>query len=258
MPDPELRLTFNSVASLYDEVRPGYPDELIEDVITLSGISSDGKILEVGCGTGQATRPFAERGYGMLCLDIGADLIEVAKKQLHQFGNVAFSVCSFEDWSSDCSFDLIISSTAFHWIDPAVRYSKAAEFLSETGALAVFSNTHIWKNEGFFADVQDVYRRHVPEWCQPSKDAKPASPTSIAEPGLDRFSEPTQRVYPWEAYYTAKEYVRLLNTYSDHIALPDQKRKALFNDIEKFIDVRHSGRILKHYEAVLNVRKRKD
>ena len=258
MPDPELRLTFNRVASLYDEVRPGYPDELIEDVIALSGISSDGKILEVGCGTGQATRPFAERGYDMLCLDIGAELIEIAKKELHQLGNIAFSVCSFEDWSPDCSFDLIISSTAFHWVDPAVRYVKAAEVLSETGALAVFSNTHIRKDEGFFADVQDVYRRHVPEWCQPSENAKPSSPTSSVEPGLDRFSEPTGQVYLWDAYYTAKEYVRLLNTYSGHIALPDQKRQGLFDDIEEFINVKYDGRILKHYEAVLDVRKKKD
>ena len=258
MPDPELRLTFNSVALLYDEVRPGYPDEMIEDIIILSGIPSHGKILEVGCGTGQATRPFAHRGYDMLCLDIGPQLVEVAKKQLHQFGNIAFLVCSFEDWSPDRHFDLVISSTAFHWIDPVVRYSKTAEVLSVTGALAVFSNTHIRKNEGFFADIQDVYRQHVPEWCQPQEDTKPSSPTSTSEPGLERFCESTRQVYPWSTYYTAKEYVRLLNTYSGHIALPDQKRKALFDDIEEFINVRYDGRILKHYEGVLDIRKRKN
>ena len=64
MPRPDLKTTFNTVASLYDEVRPGYPDELVRDVLDLSEIDRSGKILEVGCGTGQASRLFATLGCG--------------------------------------------------------------------------------------------------------------------------------------------------------------------------------------------------
>lgn len=255
MLDPFLRMTFNSVAPLYDEMRPGYPDELIEDVLALSGISPHGKILEIGCGTGQATRSFARRGYEMLCLDIGADLIGVAKEQLRDYANVAFLVCSFEDWSADRCPDLIISATAFHWVDPMVCYAKAAEVLAGNGALAVFSNTHIRKNEGFFADVQEVYREHVPEWCQTSKNDKELSGP---EPGLGLFDEPIRRKYAWSRYYTAEEYVNLLGTYSDHIALPDRKRQALLDGIRNFINRRYDGRVLKHYESVVDVRKTKN
>src|SRR5215210_5494927 len=62
-----LRTTFDEAASLYDEVRPGYPEDLFDDIVSLSGIPSGGRILEIGCGTGQATVPFALRGYRDLC-----------------------------------------------------------------------------------------------------------------------------------------------------------------------------------------------
>ena len=81
MPRPDLKTTFNTVASLYDEVRPGYPDELVRDVLDLSGMDRSGKILEVGCGTGQASRLFATLGCEMICLDIGQDLIEISISQ---------------------------------------------------------------------------------------------------------------------------------------------------------------------------------
>lgn len=60
-----FRTIFDQAALDYDEVRPGYPEELIEDVISISAIPKDGRILEIGCGTGQATIPFAKCGYSI-------------------------------------------------------------------------------------------------------------------------------------------------------------------------------------------------
>ena len=90
MSSTNLKTTFNTAATLYEEIRPGYPEELISDVVDLSGIEHSSKVLEVGCGTGKATRSFAERGYELVCLDIGADLITVAKEKLREFPNVSF------------------------------------------------------------------------------------------------------------------------------------------------------------------------
>ena len=116
MPRPDLKTTFNTVASLYDEVRPGYPDELVRDVLDLSGMDRSGKILEVGCGTGQASRLFASLGCEMTCLDIGENLIKVARARLNNYKNVRFVLCPFEDWDSASKFDLVISATAFRWV----------------------------------------------------------------------------------------------------------------------------------------------
>jgi SAM-dependent methyltransferase len=57
--DWKLKTTFEKGAELYDKARPQYPEQLVKDVLTLSEIPSNGRILEVGCGTGQATLLFA-------------------------------------------------------------------------------------------------------------------------------------------------------------------------------------------------------
>src|SRR5689334_3964118 len=79
MPDAvPLHATFDTVATLYDEVRPGYPDVIIDAVIERSGLPAEGRILEIGCGTGQITRPFAQRGYPILALELGPSLAVLA------------------------------------------------------------------------------------------------------------------------------------------------------------------------------------
>jgi ubiquinone/menaquinone biosynthesis C-methylase UbiE len=255
MPDSRLKTTFNRAALLYEEIRPGYPDELIKDIVDLSGISSHGKILEIGCGTGQATRAFAAFGHEMLCIDIGPGLIDIAKERFREFPNVTFLVCAFEEWKPDQNFDLLISATAFRWIDPEVRYIKAWNVLNPDGALATFSNRHVrW--EGFFVEVQEVYRKYAPQLCVvPLPDQQPPPPSP--EPGVERFLEPVQRTYPWAQEYSSEQYVKLLGTYSDHLALPESNREPLFKGIKDLIDEKYGGAIMKHYESVFDFRKKK-
>src|SRR3712207_8384987 len=76
-----LRSTFDGTAALYDEVRPGYPERLFEDIVSLSGVPSGGRVLEVGCGTGQATLPLARRGYEILCVELGGNLAAVRSEE---------------------------------------------------------------------------------------------------------------------------------------------------------------------------------
>ena len=71
----ELRATrraiFDEVPELYDRVRPGYPAQLFEDVVGLSGIGARARVLEIGPGTGQATLPLAQRGYELTAVELG-------------------------------------------------------------------------------------------------------------------------------------------------------------------------------------------
>ncbi|MEH1820527.1 MAG: methyltransferase domain-containing protein [Nostoc sp.] len=93
----QLRTTFNQVALLYDRVRPGYPKALFDDVVSLSGITPQGRILEIGCGTGQATITFARRGYRMLCIELGENLGLVAQQKLATYPQVEVRIGAFED-----------------------------------------------------------------------------------------------------------------------------------------------------------------
>ncbi len=112
----EQRFAFDEVGELYDRHRPRYPEALFEDLISLSGISPDGRILEIGCGTGQATVPLARRGFPVLCLEPGPRLARLAREKLASFPNVRVICETFEAWGIEAgAFSLIVSAQAFHW-----------------------------------------------------------------------------------------------------------------------------------------------
>ncbi len=251
MSNTELKATFNTAPALYEDVRPGYPAELIRDVIDLSGLEDNNRVLEIGCGTGKATRPFAERRYELVCLDIGADLIAVARESLKEFPNVSFVTEAFEEWEPEGKFNLIISATAFHWVDPKVRYLKASEVLKSNGFLAIFSNQHVRKDEGFFAESQRLYDKYY----VPLTTNRPTHATDF--PGVEAFQDPIKRVYPWTQAYSSEQYIKLLGTYSGHIALSEENKRLLFEGITNLIETKYNGRITKYYEAVLDLRQRR-
>ncbi len=255
-----LRDTFNSAAETYDAIRPGYPDQLIEDVISLSGIPEAGHALEVGCGTGQATLPFARRGFTILCLDIGANMLAIAQKKLGAFPGVQFQKISFEDWPLvESHFDLVYSATAFHWVRREIGYAKAARALKPGGALAVFNNRPPRPFTGFAADVQAIYRQIVPDWkdfaAQPSVEEE-IRETSEYIQSTGSYAGVTVRTYPWSRVYSTREYLQLLNTYSDHIRLEESRRNALYQSIADLIERRYSGKVERPYLAVLYVAKK--
>ncbi len=257
-----LRTTFDRVASLYDEARPGYPGALFDDVVSLSGLPPGGRILEIGCGTGQATVPFARRGYRILCVELGENLAAVARRKLAAYPRVEVRTGAFEDWpAEEGAFDLVISATAFHWIDPKIAYPKTARALGSEGAIALFWNEHVQsdKSEGVFEAVQEIYRREAPEILDddedyggpPHPDEVPDRTGEIEESGL--FGGVIVRKYRWDETYDAESYVRVLNTYSSHRDLDSTARERLFRGIAELIDAEFGGRIIKAYLTVLYV-----
>jgi SAM-dependent methyltransferase len=162
--DRELRTTFNDVAETYDEVRPGYPEHLIGDVLSLSGIPPGGNILEIGCGTGKATLPFARRGYAMLCLELSKNMASLAAERCRPYPRVEVQNISFEEWPlQEKAFDLVMCAEAFHWISPDIRLVKAAASLKNGGSIALFWHGHHGGNSGFFQAADEIYRERAPQ-----------------------------------------------------------------------------------------------
>lgn len=254
-----LRTVFDQVADDYDAVRPGYPSALIDDIVTLADLPTNGSLLEIGCGTGQATIPVAQRGYQMICLDIGPALAARAAAKCRSFPNVHIQVGAFEEWTGAAqSFDLVMSATAFHWIPPEIGYPKAAQLLKGSGALAIFSNEHPTPYTDFFANVQEVYQSVVPEWSAPQTGTTieariAAAASAVNDTGL--FAPVIVRTYPWSQTYTIEQYLKLLTTYSDHRSLAPHKQAQLFEGIATLSATRYGGTIVKPYLAVLYIAK---
>jgi SAM-dependent methyltransferase len=161
MPGREnLRLTFDEAADLYDRIRPGYPERLFEDLVELGHLGPNARVLEIGCGTGQATVSLARRGYEIVCIELGEALSTFARRRLALYPKVRVVTSPFETWNADCpSFDLVFAATSWHWLDPDRRYVKAASLLKETGRLAIVTTHHVLPDDGdrFFVEIQDAY-----------------------------------------------------------------------------------------------------
>ncbi|MBO0807671.1 MAG: class I SAM-dependent methyltransferase [Actinobacteria bacterium] len=134
----QRRILFDGVAARYDVTRQGYPAEITDAVLANAAISPGAAVLEIGCGTGQLTRQLAGRALNLTAIDIGAAMVQAARRNVADAG-VRFEVCSFEDFTGSGPFDLIVSGTAFHWVDPGVGLAKAARLLRPGGWLALLT-----------------------------------------------------------------------------------------------------------------------
>ncbi|HSP74120.1 MAG TPA: class I SAM-dependent methyltransferase [Gaiellaceae bacterium] len=254
-----LRATFDGDAELYRRARPGYPPELFDDLEELAGLAPGSRVLEIGPGTGQATASLAERGYRVVAVELGAQLAAVARRELARFPAVEVVNASFEEWEpAAAGFDAVVAATAFHWLDEDVRFAKPARLLGAGGALAVIATHHVVPEGGdpFFHEVQDVYERLG------DAGGAPGPPEAVGDewPELDAsglFEPPTVRRYLWERWYTADEYVDVLNTYSANLGRPPAERRALLEELHRRIEARPDPRVRKAYLTVLHVARRR-
>ncbi|MBF9132665.1 methyltransferase domain-containing protein [Plantactinospora sp. S1510] len=252
-----LRATFGQDAELYDQARPGYPNQLFADLAQLAGLTPQSRVLEIGCGTGQATRPLAQLGCTIVAVELSPDMATVARHNLRDFPNVTIEVSPFEDWTPPAlPFDLVVSATAFHWIDPDIRFQKAADILRPGGTLAVIYSDHVaGGTERFFIDVQDCYERFDPK-TPPGLRLTPAADLTDDSSEFDRsqrFGPAQFRRYEWEQAYTTRSYLDVLMTYSPTRSLPEANRKALLSCIGGLIDRDHNGQVSKRYLTQLTL-----
>jgi len=225
---------------------------VFDDIVTLCRVPGTGRVLEIGCGTGQATVPLAERGLEVVCVELGADLAAFAARNLTGFPNVRIVNEPFESWEPDGEYDAVVSFTAFHWLDPEVRYAKPAQILRPDGALAVVETHHARNDDPFWLDVQEDYDAVVPSPDnRPPPRAEEIGDLSAEIEASGAFRNVAVRRHRWDVRYTADEYIAVLSTYSPNLDLDEERRERLFDRIHRRLA--KQGSVVKTYVATLNV-----
>ena len=252
--DRSKRTTFEEVADLYAEIRPSYPEKLVEDVIALSRIPADGRILEIGCGPGNATIPFAELGYRIVGIELGERLAALATKNCRAYPKVEIVNTTFEDWElEERAFDLAISADAFHWIPPEIGYPKVAQALKDSGSAAFFWHVPVDPKTDWSRAIEKVYRERTPHVENPDKSFTLEWVVGIIKDNFGacgRFGRVTIRQYRWTETYTTEQYLKHLRTFSGHRGLDEVTRNRLLTGIGEVIE-RFSGRVIKPQLVVL-------
>lgn len=247
----ELKRTFNEVAELYDRARNRYPAALFEGLFQLSGCHSSSHVLEIAAGTGIATMHLAEHGCRVTAVELGEDMARVAQRKLAHFEKVDVQIGAFEEWKppAGVQYDLVVVATAFHWLDPNVRYKKIASLLKPGGYLAIIKYHHVaGGDQAFFEQVQMCYeqfREGTKKLVLPLIEEVRLDTMEMKESGL--FEETPRRTYVEEEKYNRQQYLDLLSTYSDHRMMGDREREGLFECIGNLIDSKFAGEIRKCY-----------
>jgi SAM-dependent methyltransferase len=257
----DLRATFNEDAERYSRFRPQYPEALSDKLVKDAGIHNYSELLEIGLGTGQATKPLAKTGATITAIELGAALADKARKELRQYPNVHIMTGAFEKTDLPAShYDLIYSATAFHWIKDEYKFSKTARLLKPNGYLAIIHTEHVSDDCG---DTFHTASRPIYDMYWPLKD--PTKPPILPQvqdlkpPHIDSavFKLQSFTTFAITKVYSAADYAGLLSTYSRIIALPPAQGRHFLAAIEAFINEQFGGELQKRFAFTLAIAQKK-
>lgn len=236
----KARQTFNEIADEYNTHRPTYPKVLFKDIIEYAGVDPKADILEIGCGTGQATQGFIDLGYtNLTCIELGENLAEVTRKKFEHIKSTKVYNTSFEDWDAQGSqYDMAVSATAFHFIEPGFGYKKVDDLLKKNGTTAFFWTIHFASFDDVFNKIRDGYIKYAPDLNDanlPFPEEEIANRVNLMETS-GTLKEIAVKEYSWVDQYSTNEYISLLDTHSGHRLLPKENKVKLFSHIKKVIE----------------------
>ncbi len=268
MPVPyerDLGRVFDEVPDLYDRVRPGYPDELFADLATIAGLAPGSSVLEVGCGTGQATRSLAARGYRVTAVESGAGMAALARQRLAAFADVTVETSTFEDWDDrGRRFDVLVAASSWHWVDPSVGWPRAHDVLRPGGWMALLGNVVVRRpgEPEVYAETADLHERFSPGnpgWGHPPLEDDVRATNEgwglVEDPG-DLFGPTVVRWYPAVQWLDGNGFADLLRSTSLYRRLGPDVREPLLDAIAERIRTRMGDRAPRRYLGVLRAGRR--
>jgi SAM-dependent methyltransferase len=228
----ERALSFGSAAPAYEQFRPGYPDELVDEVLTYAGRTVR-TALEIGAGTGKATRVFAGRGIAVIATDPDAAMLEELRK--HVPTTVAAVQVAFEDLPLTSTYDLVFAAASLHWTEPADRWSRVAALLNPDGVFASFGGQMFLADKAVEEAVKVARSPFLADDGVPSPDGTP-SDSAMQWPGTELarsklFVDVRQSTIERRTTMSALDYVGHLSTISAYLELPTSVRQHVLDRI---------------------------
>ncbi|MEV7601119.1 class I SAM-dependent methyltransferase [Kitasatospora sp. NPDC089797] len=229
---PERALSFGTVAEAYERYRPGYPAALFDLVAGYAG-RPPRTALEIGAGTGKATRLFA--GHGVAVTATEPDGAMLAELRRHVPAGVRTVCSTFEELPPDGPYDLVYAAAALHWTEPSGRWRRAAELLRPGGVFACFGGPVALADPALAEAVRAARAPFLASDDVPSPDGTPAR-ARMQWPGTEllrseSFGDVRQAVVERALTMGAAEYLGHLATVSAYLVLPADTRAEVFRRI---------------------------
>lgn len=221
-------LLFGSVAERYEQYRSGYPDALVDVVTEYAGRPLN-TALEVGAGTGKATRVFASRGIEVTALEPDEGMAAVLTRTTASLP-VRLVASPLEEFASSDRFDLVFAVASWHWTRPETRWSQAVRLLEDGGVLALVRGGLEPADPEVLAAVEDLEKRLFGEGNQAGHGWTPEEMDAV-----DGLTDVVERELPLRATGTAEELVGRLGTVSAYLQLPPVEQAAALRQVRDLL-----------------------
>jgi len=253
----EGRRLFGSDPQAYDDARPDYPQWIFDQLVDRKALRNPTSTLEVGPGSGLATRRLIELGARPLTLIEPDQRFLPQLERLTQGADVPNTIIceSFEDCDvADRSFELVVGATAFHWINPAVGLRRIRQLLVPGGKAALFWNVFqvLGRPDPFHDATSEVLS---------SLSVSPSGAPDQMPFALDRHrreAEARQAGFTveysesqWSERYDTQRLIRLYSSFSGIAELPSTERREVLKQLSEIANLQFDGKVERNVTSCL-------
>lgn len=239
------RRIFDRDPRAYLGARPPYPSRVYEILAAECGLGPGCRVLEIGAGAGQATADLLEHGARVVAVEPGEGLAGVLAQRLGG-DRLRIVRSDFETASVPPGpYDLVVSATAFHWLDTAAALSRIAGMLTPGGALAVWWTVYAdpARPTEFRSALDRLYRRYLPG----ERREGPPGPLRVESWSHELrrgnwFGPVTVDLIRWTQRLTAESARRLWSSFPNVAELPPDQRAGFLDDLGALVE-RSSGAV---------------
>lgn len=254
-------LEFDSAPRTYERGRPDYPSELFDLLEDRCGLGAGSRVLEIGPGTGQATLALLDRRARVTAVEPGGRLADRLRERAPDLRVI---VSGFEDAElPEAGFDLVVSATAFHWVDPGPGLAKCAAALRDEGWLALWWTLFVdpERADPFFEALRPILEARAPNLIDaetvPLHYVLDAEARSREIEAVVAFGPVRQEIFRWEGRHDAAGIRDFYSTVPPWMALEDDLRGELLDDVERVVWEHFDGVIVRPYQTVLYLAQRR-
>lgn len=231
---PDRALSFGAAAGAYERFRPGYPDEVFTTVLEYAG-QPIRTALEIGAGTGKATRLFAMRGVTVTATE--PDPAMLAELRKHVPETVTTVAAAFEDLPPNDTYDLVYAAASLHWTNPQGRWERVAALLEPHGVFAAFGGPVQLADPAVAEAVREARAPFLEsdDVASPDGGGHPMQWPGSELQRSEWFTDVQQCVSERRLTMTAREYVGNLSTISAYLQLPTSAQEQAYAAIERVL-----------------------
>jgi SAM-dependent methyltransferase len=234
---------FGGVACEYDAARPAYPDALLDALGPVANL----RVLDVGAGTGLATRPLIERGALVVAIEPEAKLL--ARAVEHTPNLAAMIADGARLPLRDRCVDLVCFAQSWHWLHPDTRTGELARVLRPGGRWAVWWSHARADGEQWF----DGHWRTIEHACPGVSRTQRDTDWGLTVAADGRFDVADRVAIPWRRTVTVDEWMLDQASHSYIAALPTKDRRRLLNELRNIVQNRFpDGTMAVPYETWLS------